>query len=75
MRRIREREVFEFFSVNFHGAGFDFADRVGYRVGKAYLGQAHLLRMKQNYADAGSDPAGLPEEAAELLVGDPFMNL
>jgi hypothetical protein len=45
------------------------------KIGKTYLGQAHLLRMKQNYASAGSDPANLPEQAAELLVGDPFMNL
>jgi hypothetical protein len=45
------------------------------KISRTYLGQAHLSRMKQNYADAGSDPASLPEEAAELLVGDPFMNL
>ncbi len=45
------------------------------KISRTYLGQAHLSRMKQNYADAGSDPSALPEEAAELLVGDPFMNL
>jgi hypothetical protein len=44
-------------------------------VSGQYLGKAHLGRMVQNYADAGTSAYDLKERASEMLVGDPFMKL
>jgi hypothetical protein len=40
-----------------------------------YLGKAHLDRMKESYARAGDNPYDLRGYAAELLAGDPFVDL
>jgi hypothetical protein len=45
------------------------------KTNHGYLGRAHLDRMKENYARAGDSTYDLKEWAAELLVGDPFMDL
>jgi hypothetical protein len=51
----------------------------------SYLGAAHHARMLQNYADAGYDQCvassgsncgyNLSENASEMLLGDPFLDL
>lgn len=58
--------------VRGHNANFPIIYRE-LKVNHAYLGQAHHTRMIQNYADAG--PSDLRENAAEMLLGDPFMDL
>jgi hypothetical protein len=45
------------------------------KTDKAYLGYANLLRMKKLYAVAGNDAQALKEEAGEMLLGDPFLDL
>jgi hypothetical protein len=40
-----------------------------------YLGKGHLLRMKKQFALSGSDAFLLKENAGEMLLGDPFMDL
>jgi hypothetical protein len=45
------------------------------KTNHGYLGQAHLERMKENYARVGDSPYELKEWAAELLVGDPCLDL
>jgi hypothetical protein len=40
----------------------------------AYLGSANKLRLNRLYAEAG-DKLGLKENSAEMLFGDPFMDL
>ena len=45
------------------------------KVGGAYLGKAHLLRMQRQYDLAGTDWTALRENTAEILVGDPFMRI
>jgi len=45
------------------------------KVNHAYLGLAHHRRMIENYARSGLNPSDLREWAAEILLGDPFMDL
>jgi len=45
------------------------------KVNHAYLGQAHKARMIQNYAEAGGNALVLKDQASEMLLGDPFMDL
>jgi hypothetical protein len=50
-------------------------ERNVFDISGQYLGKAHLTRMVQNYADAGTSAYDLKERASEMLVGDPFMKL
>lgn len=45
------------------------------KVSHAYLGAAHRVRMHQNYAEAYGLPYNLKDEASEMLMGDPFLDL
>jgi hypothetical protein len=42
---------------------------------KTYLGKAHLTQLKKLYAIAGTSDYDLKEQAGEMLMGDPFMDL